>query len=137
MAAWITPPDVDAVYPGDIVTDAQIAHVQRLAHVHIGDQDPPPDGLVGVMVEIMHRFHDAKGSPTNVRTEQLGPSSTTYVSVSGFGLTDREIDQLKQAAGVRPGLWVQPTYRHTDEDALWPTTLPDGVTPGEPIHGGP
>lgn len=136
MAAWITPAEVDTVY-GDVVTTDQIAHVQGLAEVEVGPEDlVVTPGLRAVMVEIMHRFVQSLDSG-NVKTEQLGPYSTTYASTSGFGLTDREITKIRRAVGKHHPLWVQPTYRESDEDTSWPTVLPDGITSGEPIIGGP
>lgn len=134
MAAWITPADVHTVY-GEIVTVDQIAHVQGLAEVEIGpDVEIVTAALRSVMVEIMHRFVQSLDNG-NVKTEQLGPHSTTYASTSGFGLTNREINTIKAATGRHHPLWIQPTTRDHPQPTATPglTTYPPGVFPASAL----
>lgn len=123
--AWITSDDVKIVLHRDLSSDEFIGglidHAQHLAELEVGTQDTPNDKLKAVLAQIVGRMwqagESARMNPAGVMSETAGPFNyqDPNAGVAGLGLTNREKQDLKKAAGVS-GLWIQPTSR-SDTDA--------------------
>lgn len=131
--AWLTPEDVEAVYPAADLTQPQLDHIQGLAEGCIGPQEEPIAArLKAVMVDIAFRFwRGLQAASTNVegyqaeRTPEYGYEYPVGGPIlSGFGLTDRECEALRKAVGAA-GLWVQPVSRGVVETPSAPDWDPE------------
>jgi hypothetical protein len=109
--SWVTPENVEAVYPNSNVSAAFIAHVQSLAEICVGEHDEPSAKLKAAFTDVVYRKHLATvNNPEAVNQETLGSYSYSMTGAPGLGLTDKDCKSLKKAAGLS-GLWVQPTTR--------------------------
>lgn len=108
--AWITPGDVEAVYPfADSITQDQCDHVQALCEGVVGFQEEPvPSKLKAVVVEIAVRFwRGVKGatlSPAGFQSERTDDYQYEYPTggpqLVGFGLTNADKKALRRAVGI-------------------------------------
>lgn len=118
--AWITTDAVTVLLQTDLTDDeyveALINHAQALAEVEVGTVAEPSAGLKAVLAQVVARMwqagKNAQVNPAAMTMEVAGPFTfqTATAGVAGLGLTNREKDQLKKAAGSSP-FWVQPTTR--------------------------
>lgn len=108
--AWITPEDVEAVYPfATTLTETQCAHIQGLCEAVIGHQDEPVTNRVkAVVVDIAVRFwrgvQGATASPAGYQSERIDDYQYDYPAagpiLTGFGLTQLEKKSLRRAARI-------------------------------------
>lgn len=148
--AWITFAAVEPLLDRDLSADDRIedliAHAQAKAEIEIGAQTEPVNaGLQAVLAEIVARFwqksQSAKINPAALQSDTAGPFTIQDPNAGtvGLGLTNREKQELRQAAG-KSSFWVQPTSRgdrletapiHDDRRAVEADQLLD-VAGGEP-----
>jgi len=137
--AWITKSDVAVLLQTDLdddqYIDGLITQAQGLAEIEVGALDEPSAGLKAAVAQIVARMwqagQSAKANPAGMQSQMAGPFNfqDTQGGAAGLGLTNREKNLLRKAAG-KGGLWVQPTSRGDDletppnhrvlEDALDP-----------------
>jgi hypothetical protein len=117
-ALWITPADVEAVYPGEDITPGFIEHMQALAEVVIGTQTLPiSTGLKATFIEMVYR--KSRTTATNadgLTQEAMGGYSYSVAGQPGLGYTRDERRRLRGAAG-RSGPQILPTHRDEVETA--------------------
>lgn len=121
MAAWITKEDVEVILQteldADTYIDGLIDHAQALAELEIGTQDSPNSKIKAVLANIVGRMwqagQSARMNPAGMQSQTTGPFNyqDPNAGVAGLGLTNREKADLRKAAGINPGMWVQPTTR--------------------------
>lgn len=133
--AWIEAADVEVLLQTDLSTDSNIdpliAHVQLLAELEVGEQDAPSSQLKAVLAQCVARFwqagQNARVNPAAMTLDQAGPFSfqAAQPGAAGLGLTDREKEMLRKAAGAVSPMWVQPTYRNDSIET--PPVYDDGL----------
>lgn len=99
--SWITPEDVEAVYPDTTVTQPFLDHLQSLAEVCTGIQETPISAhLKAAFIEVAQRKSLAGDhNPQGLTSETLGSYSYQQPGAPGLGLTKAECRSLKRAVG--------------------------------------
>lgn len=120
MANWIEAEAVETLLQQSLASDTYIdnliAHAQGLAEIEVGTQDTPSSGLKAILAQIVARMWQAGQSanmnPAALQGDVAGPFSyqNPNAGAAGLGLTNREKNDLRKAAG-KSGLWVQPLTR--------------------------
>ena len=108
--AWITPNDVEAVYPfADDLTQPQCDHIQGLCESVVGFQEEPVSPkLKAVVTDIAVRWwrgvQSAATNPAGFESEQIDDYSYKHPAagpiLTGFGLMKSEKAALRRAIGI-------------------------------------
>lgn len=108
--AWITPKEVEEVYPFVTdLTETQAAHIQGLCEAVVGFQEEPISSkLKAVVIDIAVRWwrglQSATTNPAGFESEQIDDYSYKHPSggpiLTGWGLLKTEKQALRRAVGI-------------------------------------
>ena len=103
--SWVTPDDIEAIYPDFDASQEFVDHVQHLAESCAGVvAEPVSPQLRATFIDVVYRKWLAmENNPEGTTQETLGPYMVQMPSVPGLGLTKNECRALRTAAR-RPGL---------------------------------